>query len=202
MDTEILVDNRIDDGRRLITELVRDGFDVTVAFWVRTSEEGLWVLYIGSTSVAAEKIGEAYGILYLSLHRIPDSGISLLDIKLVHATNPIAVAAKAIRDRYPGRVAIRSRGTRLGKLSVDEVYIYPAVTGPMTPDEVMQTVLRLMNRTGPVQPSVVTLRDGSAIQAIPMGIQMRQPGGVQIVLLDIATNTDRPVSADDVVNIQ
>jgi hypothetical protein len=51
MDTELLVDNRIEDGQKLLAELLKAGFDVNVAFWVRTSEEGLWFLYIGSTSV-------------------------------------------------------------------------------------------------------------------------------------------------------
>ena len=40
MDYELLVDERIDDGRSLLAGLVEDGFDVTVAFWAKTSEEG------------------------------------------------------------------------------------------------------------------------------------------------------------------
>jgi hypothetical protein len=72
----------------------------------------------------------------------------------------------------------------------------------MTPNEVVQTVLGLMKRTGAVQPSVVKLRDGSSLRAIPHGIQGGVPGEMQIVLLDVVDNTDRMVSADDVVEIQ
>ena len=57
MDTELLVENRIDDGQRLLIELVRDGFDVSAAAWLKTSEEGLWFLYIGSKSVDASENG-------------------------------------------------------------------------------------------------------------------------------------------------
>ncbi len=35
MDTEILVGSQFDDGRRLVGQVVRDGFDVSVAFWVK-----------------------------------------------------------------------------------------------------------------------------------------------------------------------
>jgi hypothetical protein len=100
MDTEILVDNRIDDGRELVSELVRDGFDVAVAFWVKTSEEGLWFLYIGSTSVHAERLGNAYGAVYACLRRLPNPPFSLSEIKLVQAHNPIARDAIAARPRF------------------------------------------------------------------------------------------------------
>ena len=201
MDTEILVDNRIDDGRELISELVRDGFDVTVAFWVNTSEEGLWFLYIGSTSVHAERLGGAYGAVYACLRRLPNPPFSLSEIKLVDAHNPIARDAIAVRDRASTRIPIRYRGKRLGNLSIDEAYIYPR-SGSMTPNEVAQTVLGLMKRTGAVQPSVVKLRDGSSLRAIPHGIQGGVPGEMQIVLLDVVNNTDLTVPADDVVEIQ
>ena len=51
MDTEILVDDRIEDGQRLVSQLVRDGFAVVAAFWIKPSEEELWQLYIASPSV-------------------------------------------------------------------------------------------------------------------------------------------------------
>jgi hypothetical protein len=125
MGTEPLVENQIDDGQRLIDLLVRDGFEVSVAFWVTTSEEGLWHLYIGSPSVDERKLGEAYRKVYASLAKIPDSWISPSDIKLVNATNPIATEAVEVRDRYPARIPARYQGKRLGGLSIREAYVYP-----------------------------------------------------------------------------
>jgi hypothetical protein len=54
MDTELLVEQK-DEGKRLIEQLGRDGFPVSVAFWVRTSEDGLWHLHIASPAVEEEK---------------------------------------------------------------------------------------------------------------------------------------------------
>jgi hypothetical protein len=72
----------------------------------------------------------------------------------------------------------------------------------MTPSEVLQTVLALMKRTGTLQPSVVSLHDGSAIQAIPVGIQMQQPGDMQVRLIDVPANAERSVPAADIINIR
>jgi hypothetical protein len=202
MDTELLVDNRIDDGAKLLAELVRSGFDVTVAAWVRTREEGLWFLYIGSNSASPENVADAYRTVYVCLRNIPDSSVGISEIKLVHASNPIARDALAVRDRSSGRMPIRYRGKALGNLALEEAYVYPPMAGPMTPADVLQTVLGLMNRRGRLQPSTVTLRDGTAIRAIPTGIRMRQPGDVQVTLLDPDTNAERAVEADEVVNIQ
>ncbi len=125
MDSELLVDPPLEDGRKLIAELRRDGFDVTVAFWVRTTEEGLWHLYIGSNSVGAERLGDAYSIVYACLRRMPNSSISLHQINLVHPTNSIALDAIAVRDQNPGRTATHYEGKRLGNLAIEEAYIYP-----------------------------------------------------------------------------
>ena len=48
MDTELLVENKIEDGAALIRQLIRDQFEVRVAFWVKRTEEGLWYLYIAT----------------------------------------------------------------------------------------------------------------------------------------------------------
>jgi hypothetical protein len=202
MDTEVLVGNRFEDGKRLVAELVRDGIDVAVAFWVKTENEGLWYLYVGTSAADVQRIGDAYVPVYACLSRIPDSSIALSDIKLISPANPVARAAMVIRDRSAARIPIRFQGERLEKLAIEEAYIYPRVAGPMSRDEVLQTVIALMNRSGPLQSSKVTLHDGSVIQAVPVSIDMKSPGAVYISLRDAATGVDRMVSADDVANIQ
>lgn len=202
MDTELLVGNRFEDGKRLIAELVRDGFDVAVAFWVKTHDEGLWSLYVGTTAADRQPKGDTYVRVFACLTRIPDPSIEFSDIKLISPTNPVARAAMAIRDRSPARIPIRFQGERLDKLAIEEAYIFPRAAGPMTRDQVMQTIVALMNRTGTLQPSNFTLRDGSAIQAIPISIDMKSPGAVYISLRDAGTGVDRMVLADDVANIQ
>ncbi len=202
MDTAVLVDNRIDDGRKLVSQLLSDGFEVTAAFWVRTREERLWFFYIASPSVSPEKIGDSYRVVYESMRKIPGSGVSLSEIKLVRPENPIARDVIAMRDRSPGRMPIHYSGVALGDLAIEDIYVYPKALGSMTRAEVLQTASALMSRSGYVQPAVFTLRDGSAIRAIPINVQVREPGKVEIGLLDADTNTSRIVGADDVVNIQ
>jgi hypothetical protein len=125
MDTEPLVEGQIDDGQRLVEQLVRDGFEVSAAFWVKTSEEGLWHLYIASPSVGAEKLGESYRKVYASLNKTPDSWVSPSDIKLINDMIPIAQDVIEVRDRHPAKIPTKYHGKRLGSLSINEAYIYP-----------------------------------------------------------------------------
>jgi hypothetical protein len=202
MDQELLVENRFEDAERLLSQLVRSGFDVTVAFWVRTSEEGLWVLYIASNSVNRDKIGLAYGSLYASMSQIRDLSIAISEIQLVHPSETISMEAIALRDRKLARLPLRYQGKRLGHLAIEEAYIYPKI-GPMTREEVRQTVMALLSQSGPAKPLIFTLADGSTKKGIPIGLQLQmQGGGLQIKLLDPTTNQSQLVFANDVVNIQ
>lgn len=125
MDTDLLVEDQIDDGQRLIDQLTREEFPVLVAFWLRTSEEGQWQLYIASPSIEPEKMGEAYRKVYHSLRQLEPSCVNASDLKLLNGANPVAQAAIRIRDRYSGRSPTRFNGKRLGNLSIEGAYIYP-----------------------------------------------------------------------------
>ncbi len=204
MDHELLVDEQIEDGKSLLLQLVDDGFDVEVAFWARTSEEGLWFFYIGSTSVLTMGLADAYRAVYEVLRRISDTPISISSIKIIDPNNPISRAAIEVRDRYPARQPNRYHGQRLGNLAIEEAYIYPR-NGVMTRPEVLQIVTGLMSWTGALAPSLVTLRDGTQIRTIPVGIQLKDavndPGAIQVVFHDLVAGTNRSIAVDDVVGI-
>jgi hypothetical protein len=125
MDQAVLVDRRIDDGRRLIWQLVADGLAVSAAFWVRTAEEGLYHLYIVLPTFPAGTGGEAYGRVYASLSKMPGSQHLLLEIKPVGPDNPLAQGVLEIQRHYPGRIAMWMRPGRLSGVAVEELYIYP-----------------------------------------------------------------------------
>ncbi len=199
MDYELLVEDQIEDGKALISGLRDKGFDVSVALWVRSSEEGLWFLYLGKNSVRSMSLADAYRVAYGVLRRVANTRISLSSIKIVDVNNPIARAAIEVRDRYPARLATRYNSKRLASMAIDEAYIYPR-GGEMTRSEVLQTVTGLMNRTGILSPSLVTFRDGTHIQAVPVGIQMNAPGAIHIVFHDTA-GTNRSIPVDSVVGI-
>jgi hypothetical protein len=202
VDTELLVESRIEDGRKLIAELIKEGFDVTVACWVKTSDEGLWFLYIGSTSVEAGKIGDAYITVYGCLARISDASISLSDIKLIPATDPIAKEAIGVRDRYAGKLPTRYHGKRLGKLTIEEAYVYPPLGQSMSLREVMGAVLDLMGQQSPPQPSKFALKSGTTVEGIPVSIERLPAGSVEITLLEPSTGAKHAISADDVSSIR
>ena len=126
MDTDLLVDNKIEDGEKLIRQLIRDQFEVTVAFWVKRTEEGLWHFYIASSSVATEKLNEAYRIVYAALEKIPGCSVSPSEINIITRMDPICRDAVALRDRYPSRELTKPYyGQRIGNLDTVELHIYP-----------------------------------------------------------------------------
>ena len=180
--------------------MANDGFDVTIALWARTSEEGLWFLYIGSTSLRTMSLADAYRVVYRALRTLPDTKISLYNIKLIDANDPIASSAIQVRDRYTARLPIQYKGNALGDLAIEECHIYPRA-GAMSRKEVLQTVTGLMDRTGGLPPSLITLRDGTQIQAVPVGIEMNVPGAIQVVFHDLLASANRSIPVDDVVGI-
>jgi hypothetical protein len=128
MDTETLVANRIDDGRKLVEELLRQGFAVSAAFWLHASEDGKWYFYIVSPKVDTEGIIEAYRALHPVVRVMPPLfWIRPLEIKLIGPNNPIARDILAIQSRTtaPRGSPTRWGGTRLGNVSVEEAYLYP-----------------------------------------------------------------------------
>jgi hypothetical protein len=92
--------------------------------------------------------------------------------------------------------------SRLGDLAIEELYVYPRETGRMTRDEVLRAVADFMSRRGAIQPVTGTFRDGSTMRAAPIGMQVPQPGTVEITFFEASTNARRAVDADEVASVQ
>lgn len=125
MDTATLVNEQIDDGKQLVEGLTKSGFDVAVAFWVLTSEEGLWFLYIASPVVDKDSLATAYRKVYSEISKCRLQWVSHSDVKLigVHDTataDAIAFQGQNLPTRYGGR--------RLGNMIIEEAYIYPKLS--------------------------------------------------------------------------
>lgn len=204
MDTDTLVENQIEEGRRYLAQLRRNSFDVTAAFWVKTSEEGRWYLYIASNLFDEKRAANAYRAAYGILHAMEPAWFSMSEIKLVSPNNPIVRDAIAARDRRTGRIPAQYHGMTLGNLSIEEAYIYPQVGDSMTPKELLQTLTAKVNRPAEsvLQPSLITLRDGNSIQAIVTGFNFQTSGGITLFLIDPATNVNRQIQGTDVASIQ
>jgi hypothetical protein len=204
MDYEVLVKGQIDEGRALIAELTRErNIDVAVALWVKRFEMRHWSFYLGSTALASMNIGDAFHLINLAMGKIRRKAIGLSDIKLELPTEPIAAEAIELRQDHPRNLArwVYDGPSKFSDPSIQTAYIYPDAIGELSRDQVIQTVAALMSRAGALPPSSITLRDGSSFQAVPTSIHRNIPGELQIILHDPAGNTNRTVSADEVVSI-
>lgn len=131
MAQELLVDDLIDDGQRIIDEFMTDGLDVTVGFWA-TSDERSWRLYIASPAFDDSDPGAAANFIYDSAAKLPGLMIEpALDLRTMNDRNPAAQAAIKIAGRPGKKEGIRYRGPRLGNLSIEEAYIYPRPAVPL-----------------------------------------------------------------------
>lgn len=91
--TNGLVTRRIEDGRKFIKMLSVRGFEVTSAWWVRTTEEDVWFLYIASPKVDEKKLATAYSEAYSILQTMEGTTVSASEVKLIgaehrHSGNP------------------------------------------------------------------------------------------------------------------
>ncbi len=130
MAEKILVDDQIDDGQRIIDELLSDGIDVTIAFWARP-DGGSWHLYIASPGFNKRKPLEASRAFYDSVSKVKDLTIlPWVDIRMIDDQDVIARDAIKIAERKGAKGPSRYRGARLGDLGLSRAYIY---TRPQVP---------------------------------------------------------------------
>ncbi len=128
MDQKVVVGQQFEEGRLFIEHLMRGGFPVTAAAWLKETESGRWYLYLATPLVGENTGTRAAYRRKNELIRNERFGIGPLEVKVIGPHNPIAQAMIAARDRCSSRVSICwFRGDRLGPLEVDEAYIYPTI---------------------------------------------------------------------------
>lgn len=131
MDTELLVEDQIDDGQMLIEQLVKHGFEVSAAFWVKRSGDAPWRFFIASPLADTEKQGNVYHRVYTALDEISSLTVTPSDINLIGDSNPIARSAIQLRDSRSAKTPIKYHGNRLATLAIEEAYIYPRIDVPL-----------------------------------------------------------------------
>jgi hypothetical protein len=130
MDTTTLVTNRIDDGRRLLAELVNRGVDVTVAGWLESGEESRWHLYIASKLVEEKGLAPAYSQVYGILDTLDAVRISMWDVKLIDPSGPVARDLLAIQQGHSGSPVVVQERVEVGPFMAEQAYIYPPLHRP------------------------------------------------------------------------
>jgi hypothetical protein len=89
MDQATLVEDRLEDGQRLLARLADEGFPVTVAAWIHESESGQWFFYLASPFVDAQGTTKGYRrVLPLVQQMPPPFGVQPLEVKLIGTADP------------------------------------------------------------------------------------------------------------------
>ena len=145
MNSNALVNDRLDCGAALIEALRRSGVLIVAAFWAKLAEESDWNLYLVTPAVEDdEQETNWYRNLQSVLGQRPELGIDLFDVIFIDTDNSMAIAAaEVIKSKsatgpfavanpkpYPGMT--RYGGKVFGGLEIDGAYIYPPPRAAVT----------------------------------------------------------------------
>ncbi len=137
MDQDLLVNEQVGNGQRLIEKLTEVGFEVRVAFWAKLTDEEKWYLYLASPFVDEHGPTVAYRRVFDVMEQMPDLWIDPMEIRVIGindsltegalaVTRPMVAGSKfAVRNTKPYPGLTRLRGSTLGGISVVGAYIYP-----------------------------------------------------------------------------
>jgi hypothetical protein len=124
MDQDPLVREQIDAGKRFLDEFEKYA-PVHAAFWLKTSDDSDWYLYVASDQISDQNFDVAYGEVLRLAGEIQDPNFDAFRVKLIGGDNPLARAALDIHQRHPAKVPTWFNGKNFGGMSVERVYIYP-----------------------------------------------------------------------------
>jgi hypothetical protein len=127
MDKTALLDQDIDQGRRLVQALDQAGFPVVAAFWSFLPEEGDWRLLIASPKVAELGPRDAYATIREALRKM-QIDLPLHRVSAVSPDEPMVVELRifAGTDPAPYIGGTTLYGVVLGDLYVEDAYVYRA----------------------------------------------------------------------------
>jgi hypothetical protein len=124
MDQTILVNRRLEDVPRLVSQLQAADFDVKAALWLYTSESGQWFLYIISDVVDKDGGRAAYRLAYGVMRQMTDLRINPFEVKLIGLTDPLAQAVIDFLAKQRAPLPTWIDGMRLGDIYIEGAYIY------------------------------------------------------------------------------
>jgi hypothetical protein len=124
MDSDALVEEQIEDGRKLIGLLKLKGIDVTAAAWVKSGERDTWSLYIATEEVDKDGSLAAYHKILGVLRSMPGAYITTSDVSLIGVSHPLATDIRKVLGEPTASLPVRYRGSFLGGMGVNGVYIY------------------------------------------------------------------------------
>src|SRR4051794_37323559 len=101
MDQAAIVSDQFSAGRKLILELMKDGFPVEYAAWIKEPDADQWYLYIATPWVADKGPTAAYRSMHASFHRLAPLWFNEFQVKLVSPDDPVARAVREFHRKNP-----------------------------------------------------------------------------------------------------
>jgi hypothetical protein len=130
MDTVTLVENQIDDGQRLLDQLVNKGVAVRAACWVKAVDEDRWSLSIITPAIDEKGPAAAYREVLSVLRSLGKVWITTSDITLIGEQHPFARDVLGLQERFPDATWLRQ--PQLDGMGADELYLYSLGKVPVT----------------------------------------------------------------------
>lgn len=125
MDTTILVDKDIEDGRKLVEALDRSMFDLVGALWFYFSGSRDWRLLLVSPSVDSAGPRSCYKVIQSVIEDMPrDFGISLSRISVLSPRDNIIRLLKAAIRTDRGISAIRFTSNTINGVFIEDALVY------------------------------------------------------------------------------
>jgi hypothetical protein len=124
MDQDPLVMEQIDAGANFLREFAKH-VTVLAAFWLKASEEHHWYLYVASDDVEGERLTLAYREVRRIAGEMRTPYLDLFRVKLIGRKDRVTEAVLQILQLYSGPIPIRLHRRNFGRISFEEIYIYP-----------------------------------------------------------------------------
>jgi hypothetical protein len=125
MDKTTLVENDIEDGKKLIEALDNASFNVHSALWYYLSDSDQWRFIIASPLVDKKSPKEAYSLIQGILAKIsPQIKISLKDVSVVSPKLDLIQLLRIAIHTGPGVSGIRFKGNTINNVFIEDAYIY------------------------------------------------------------------------------
>lgn len=105
---------------------------MVVAFWLKTSDDGRWALYVASERFSNSNYDVAYGEVLRIAGEMQNPDFDPFQVRLLRMGTPLVNAALAAYEGRPPKIPFRIRVEQFGGIAAEEVYFVKGPTGVCT----------------------------------------------------------------------
>ena len=127
MDQETLVTEDREAAEVLIDRFGKK-WPVQTAFWLKSVENGRWILYIAAQGIEHSNVDQGYREVLRQLKEMRPVYLDPFQVELITVDDPLVPAVETILQRHPENRAFYYKGSRLGGMSIGGAYLYPPLT--------------------------------------------------------------------------